>query len=294
MKTRVSFLGVLFGTLLLSGTIILSCNKDDDNGNDGTGDPGDIATENLVAYFPFDGNGNEEINNLEATASSAVSFVAGRRGQAYKGADSAFLLYDLPSGNKLRTLEAFTISMWFYGTPAIDGVAPVPGILQINGTTDPVWGNLCLTQDRMPDAADSLNIKIVFHKEGAIWNNQFVGFSNNKFVENLWFHLVLTYDNVSSKYRVYVNGDSLNLNEGITDRWAAGDDVVPRPPLGDLAFSNATQLVIGGWMQKVIGASTDEWMGYFTGQMDELRIYDKGLTSDEVDSLFEAEVNQLD
>jgi hypothetical protein len=34
-------------------------------------------------------------------------------------------------------------------------------------------------------------------------------------------------------------------------------------------------------------------MGYFQGQMDELRIYDRGLTGDEVKSLFNAEVTQL-
>lgn len=293
MKNKFGFFGVLFGTLLLSGMMITSCSKDDDGKNDGKIDPGTIATSNLVAYFPFEDDGVDEVDGLTPSESPNVSFVNGRRGKAYQGAANAYFLYDLPAGHELRDLQAFTISMWFYGAPAIDGVPPVPGILQIGGTSDPVWGNLCLTQDRMPDAADSLNIKIVFHKEGAVWANQFVGFSNEKFIENMWIHLVFAYNNATSKYMVYVNGDPLELNEGITDRWAAGDDVNPRPALGDLAFSDATQFSIGGWMQKILGASTDEWMGYFTGKMDELRLYDRGLTAAEVKSLFEAEVTQL-
>jgi hypothetical protein len=294
MKNKFGLWGVLFGTLLLCGMTALSCSDDDDEENDGKVDPSTIASANLIAYFPFEDNGTDEITALASTESPNVTYVAGKRGQAYQGAENAYFLYDLPAASKLKTLEAFSISMWFYGTPAIDGVAPVPGIIQINGTSDPTWGNLCLTQDRMPDEADSLNIKMVFHKEGAVWANQFIGFSNNKFIENMWFHIVFTYDNTTSKYMVYVNGDPLDLSEGITDRWAAGDDVDPRPALGNLIFNNATQMSIGGWMQKIIGASTDEWMGYFTGKMDELRIYDRGLTADEVKSLFDAEITQID
>ena len=293
MKNKFGFLKVTFGSMLLMGTLVISCSKDENNNNNGKTDPSTIASENLIAYFPFNGNGKDTIGNMSPAQSPGVTFVAGRRGEAYQGSDNAFFLYNLPSNSKLKDLKAFSIAMWFYGTPAVNEVVPVPGILQINGTSDPVWGNLCLTQDRMDAAVDSLNFKMVFHKEGVPWNNQFVGFPSNKFIKNLWIHLVFTYDNTSSKYRVYVNGEPLTLGAGITDRWAAGEDSVPRPPLGDLAFVDATQLTIGGWWKKAADNGTDEFMGFFTGKMDELRIYDKGLTADEVKSLFDAEVLQL-
>jgi len=285
----------LFAALLfsVSAFTFVACSDDDDNNkDDGKIDPSTIATTNLVAYFPFDTDGKENINAITPTA-VGVTYVAGRRNNAYQGADGAYLLYDLPTGNALRSLTAFSVAMWFYGPPAIDGVAPVPGIMQIGGTTDPTWGNLMLTQDRMADAVDSLNIKMVFHKEGAVWANQFVGFSNSAFIENRWMHIVFAYDNTTSTYMVYVNGAPLTLSEGITKRWAAGDDVSPRPALGDLAFASATQFSIGGWIQRILGNSSDEWMGYFTGKMDELRIYNKGLSATEVKSLYDAEVTQL-
>ena len=293
MKREKLLKSLALGMFILSSIAIVSC-KDDDNGggNGGKIDPSTIATSNLIAYFPFDNNGNDAVGTLTPT-SNGVTYVAGVRNNAYQGADGAYFLYDLPTGSKLKTLKTFTISMWFYGTPAIDGVAPVPGILQINGTSDATWGNMCLTQDRMPAAADSLNIKMVFHKDGADWANQFVGFSNSAFTENYWMHIVFTYDNATSKYLVYVNGTALELNSGITDRWAEDDTHTPRTALGDLAFVDATKMSIGGWMQRVIGASTDEWMGYFTGKMDELRIYDRSLTSTEVQNLFVAEVSQM-
>jgi hypothetical protein len=291
MKTPFKLFGsLLFGTLILGGLSLSSCKDDNTNDpNAGKTDPGTIATSNLISYFSFENNGNDAIGSLTPTESPNITYVTGKRGKAIQGARNGYLLYNLPAANKLKTLKAFSIAMWFYGPPALSDTVPVPGILQIGGTSDPVWGNLCLTQDRMPDAADSLNLKIVFHKDGATWNNQFVGFSKPDFVENKWIHIIYTYDNVNSKYMVYVNGNPLTLDDGISMRYSGPDNT----PLGDLVFADAQKFVIGGWMQKALGLATDEWMGWFTGKMDELRIYDKGLNATEAKALFDAEVTQL-
>jgi hypothetical protein len=295
MKNKFRLIGkFFFGAMLLSGVMFTACkDDDDDNGDDGKTDPSTIAAMNLIAYFPFDENGNDKVGNMTPKASPGVTFVTGRRNKAYQGADNAYLLYDLPTASKLKTLKAFSVAMWFYGPPALNGVDPVPGIMQISGTTDPNWGNFMLTQDRMNDAVDSLQMKIVFRKEGVPWAPQFVGFSKPEIIENRWMHMAITYNNTSSKFAVYINGVALNLPAGTTDRWADGDQANPRPPLGDLSFAGATQFSIGGWIQKIAGVSTDAWMGYFTGKMDELRFYDKGLSSTEVKDLYDAEVTQL-
>jgi len=295
MKNRFFNFSYIFMMFLLGSSVFFfSCSKDSGTDpNEGKIDPATVATTNLVAYFPFESDGVDKISALTPKQMPNVTYVLGKRGNAYQGASNGYYLYDLPAASKLKTLKAFTISMWFYGRPAIDGVAPVPGIIQISGTSEPTWGNLMITQDRMPDVVDSLNIKMVYHKEGAVWANQFVGFSKPAFLENKWIHLVFAYDNVTSKYMVYVNGAALTLDAGITNRWAAGDDVSPRPGLGDLVFNNATQMAIGGWIQRILGASQDEWMGYFTGRIDELRIYDKGLNTTEVTALYNAEITQL-
>lgn len=292
MKKSGNISSALLFIMLFAGLVISSCSKSSNNNNGGKIDPSTIATSNLIAYFPFEDNGNDAISALTPTQSPNVTYVTGQRGKAYQGANGAFFLYDLPAASKLKTLKAFTVAMWFYGAPAPQEVVPVPGILQINGTTDPVWGNMVLTQDRMPATADTLNLKMVFHKEGVAWNNQFVGFANKAFVQNIWLHLAFTYDNATSKYMVYVNGNPLVLADDITIRWADAPEVSPRPPLGDLAFVDATQFAIGGWIKKILGG-TDDFMGNFMGKMDELRIYDKGLTAADVKALFEAEVTQL-
>jgi hypothetical protein len=293
MKTFFKTMQFLFLGALLCGAFMITSCKDDNNGpkDDGKVDPSTIAASNLVAYFPFEDNGTDAVGGLTPTASPNVTYVAGKRDKAYQGADGGYFLYDLPTGNKLKDLKAFSVAMWLYCPPALDGVPPVPAFWQISGTSDPVWGNMILTQDRMPEAADSLNLKIVFHKEGVTWANQFVGFANPALIENKWFHVIFAYDNVTSKYMLYVNGTPLSLSAGITDRFES--DAVPQVPLGDLAFNNATQLSIGGWMEKILGNRNDEWMGYFTGMIDEMRFYDKGLSATEAKALFDAEVTQL-
>jgi hypothetical protein len=60
-----------------------------------------------------------------------------------------------------------------------------------------------------------------------------------------------------------------------------------------MAFVNADVINIGAWRPKSEGTATDAWMGWFVGNLDELRVYDKALTATEVKALYDAEVTQL-
>jgi len=297
MKKMKFFSGIAVAALLL-GTSFTSCKSNDDpDPYAGKTDPTTIATANLVAYFPFNGNGNDTIGLLTPKTKPNVTFTTARRGKGYQGVDNAYFLYDLPTASKLRTLKAFSISMWLKEPQISNDVPPVPMILQIKNDDDLFWGNLSLTQDRMGSTLlpiDSLNLKMVIHKEGVAWNNQFIGFANPAFQAAKWMHIIFEYDNVSSTYNVFVNGAKLTLNAGITNRFAAEKPATGvQPPLGDLVFNKASQIVIGGWLPKILNGATDEWMGWFKGQMDELRIYDRALTTTEAKALYDAEVTVI-
>lgn len=292
MKNKIKFTGaIMFAMVIMMGSILSSCSKDDDNNDDGKIDPGTIATSNLVAYFPFDGDGNEVIASLTPVTATGVTYVTGRRGQAYQGADLAHLLYNLPAASKLKSLTSFSVALWFK-SPLVTG-DPEPIIFQIGKSDDLFWGNLTLALNRLEPTADSLQFKAFFLKTGVPWAGQHVGFSSPEFVINNWMHMVFEYDEVTSKYKIYKNGVQVTTNDGVENRWAAGDDVDPRPPLGPLAFENADVINIGAWRPKSEGTAEDAWMGWFKGNLDELRVYDKALSDTEVTDLFEAEVTQL-
>jgi hypothetical protein len=294
MKMNFKLTGGLFlGALLLGGMTITSCKDDDDNGGDDNGkiDPSTIATSNLVAYFPFDGNGTEKIANLTPSTQASVTYVVGRRGQAYQGAEGAHLLYDLPSASKMKTLTSFSVAMWLK-SPLVTG-DPEPTIFEIGRSDNLTWGNLKIMLNRLSETADSLQLKSYFYKNGATWADQPVPFTSKLFLINTWMHLVFEYDEATSKYMIYKDGVKVVTNDAVENRWAAGDDVSPRPPLGALAFINADKINIGAWRDKTEGTATDAWMGYYMGNIDELRVYDKALTAAEAKNLYDAEVTQL-
>jgi len=292
MKTWFRFSGkILFFGVLLASVMLTSCNGDDDDNGVVKIDPNTIATTNLVAHFPFDGNPNERIANLNPVVQPGVTFVAGRRNQAFQGAINAHLRYNLPVGSPLRTLTSFSISMWLR-SPLVTG-DPTATIFEIGNSADLFWGNLKIHLDRLPATADSLNIRAFFFKNGVPWSGQHTGFSSRIFTVDRWMHMVLQYDEVTSKFTIFHNGVRVTTNPGVEDRWAEGAEVTPRRPLGPLAFVNADVINIGAWRPRTEGAATDPWMGWFRGNIDELRVYSRALTATEVKSLYDAEVSQI-
>lgn len=287
MKKKNFFQVLFLGTALLTGFSLMSCDKDTNNGTDKV-DPSTIATTNLVAYFPFNDNAVETIGSLQPAAQPNVTYVAGRRGKAYQGATGAHLRYTLPSASKLKTLTSFTVAMWIK-SPLVTG-DPEPTIFQIGKADDLFWGNLTLAMNRLDATADSLQFKAFFLKSGAEWSGQHIGYSNTMFQVNQWMHLVFQYDGSTSKFMIYKDGVKVVTNAGVEDRKANpnGDG------LGNLNFSQADVINIGSWRPKSEGDATDAWMGWFLGNLDELRVYDKALTATETKALYDAEVSQIE
>ena len=287
MKNKFNYLRVMSLGILLIGLIgFTSCKKTTDP-NAGKIDPSTIATTDLVAYFPFNGNGTETIASLTPTVTTGVTYVTGQRGQAYQGADLARLLYTLPVGSKLKTLTSFSVALWFK-SPLVAG-DPVPTFFEIGKSDDLTWGNFKLTLNRTSATADSLLFHTFFLKSGVLWSAQTVEYSNKTFAINSWMHLVFEYDATTSKYKIYKNGVHVLAGASVENRYANDQSV----PLGNLAFANADKINIGAWRSKSEGTATDAWMGWFKGNLDEMRVYDKALSDTEVKDLFDAEVTQL-
>ena len=102
-------------------------------------------------------------------------------------------------------------------------------------------------------------------------------------------HLIFEYDAVTSKYKIYKDGVQVVTNAGVEDRKTGETG----GPLGALAFANADKINIGSWRPKSEGTATEAWMGWFMGNLDELRVYDKALTATEAKALYDAEVTMI-
>ena len=254
-----------------------------------------LKTSNLVAYFPFDGSGIEKITGLTPTkTTSAVSFATGQKGQAYVGDSLAYMLYNLPSTSKLLVMHGFTISCWLYAPEIPTTWAPVGLIFQINGTSDPVWGNFSFSQKEV--SADSLNLHWQFFDTLATWNHQHIVYSCPSFPTSTWFYLTASYDSATSMFNIYVKGQKISLPTSTSMRYN-NDPTTGGTALGSLDFHAGTQMVIGTWWDLATGGATvgtaNPWMDYFKGKIDELRIYNRALTDAEVSTLYNEEVETM-
>ncbi|MFO7573825.1 MAG: LamG-like jellyroll fold domain-containing protein [Bacteroidales bacterium] len=309
MKNKFRFYVVyILGMMLIGGLALTSCDGDDDDDiiDDGKIDPSTIATNNLIHHWSFEDSPADEISG-RGTATGNVTYVEGRRGLAYQGAEGAYITWDVDFADRLAQLNAFSLAMWMRA-PRVAGGPPM--IFQVTGTE--FLGSLAFFQENAPEdnTVDSLELKAFFTKSDAQDKDNNPGWighdwrrANEAFVADLWFHIVTNYDPATSTAKVYVNGDYLftttgAYNDEVRYQGDPGDIGNPneQPLLGDLnlALLDANNKgIIGAWANRRLGTAEDDWMKEYLGQLDELRFYDKALSDDEVADLYEAEVTQL-
>jgi hypothetical protein len=263
--------------LAFTSTTFIACDNGDDDDTNKVPKPEQIATDSLVAYFPFDGDAVDKVSSLTPTASPNVTYKTGRRNNCYQGATDAYVLYDLAATSKLATMtKGFTIGCWL-NAPKVFGT-PVPKIFEIGNSENLYWGNICWMQERYPEAADSCYFK--FHLQatsGEVWATN----TAPELIAGRWAYYVITYDGTASTLKIYKDGALVSKLDYQFDN------------TGDLLFLNPTKMIIGGWLNKVIAAATDEWMGWFEGNIDELRIYDKPFSAARAKNLYDAEVSVM-
>lgn len=294
MKIELKKFGKYFlGAMLLSTVVFTACkdDDDDDNGGDGKTDPSTIAAANLVAYFPFEAEGEavQKANNTITFSKKvgAATFVTGRRGKAYQGnATESYLEYNLAAGNPLLTLDEFTLSAWIKTPVTTSGAAK---IFAVNGG-DGFMGNLTLMQESQA-LGDSVDMKVyLFDSESPEWKGQDIRTQKTAFLNDKWFHIVALYRKSTSTIELYSNG--VFVAESI--RYAGPLPAQGEQPLlGPIKLgSDMSKIHFGAWPQQIAG-TPESWMTYYKGLLDEFRIYNKALTEAEIKDLYDAEVSQI-
>ncbi|MFC4993739.1 LamG domain-containing protein [Rubritalea tangerina] len=239
-------------------------------------------TSGLVAYYNFDQAGAAGLVNHAPGASGTdaswtnapVNGSTGFTGNATFNpgngiSDRSSLLVgnainfvDGDGGNTIRVLlpfssadlgQSFSISMWHYLAPGVDNLSNRYQAIEAANNYDVSWGT---------DSSYSSNADYVGYAETAK-GTELLGI-----LEETWNHVVLQYDLTSnSTLNVYVNG---TLRDTVTDT------------SGTFSF---TGLHLGGSRDGSVAAIGDrDW----DGMMDEVALWDRSLTSDEVTSLYNA------
>ena len=285
--------------MVFLGTVIVSCGDDDSSSLPPIGgydNAGQVGASDLVAYWPMEGNGKESISSTAPSNTVGASYEAGAKGQGLK-LTNGYLAY--PSISALSTsMASMSVSLWAKvtnnGGEGADGHA---SMLFSLGRENEWGGNMNLMAETGWRAAanDTLVMKglaIIKNEDGGA-NFQDIINSTNPSADDiaaghvahanknggLWAHYVMTWDATTANFRIYANGVKIS-----NPVWESrnGGNALP------LNFFTPTRPVIGTFWTVPFG-SPEPWQQPMNGNIDEIRVWKKALSSSDINSLYELE-----
>lgn len=237
----------------------------------------DIEPASLVAYYPFNSNLADSLSGATGVG-AGTSFTKGLTGQGLKGADKSYVLYDTPAG--IKSSKSFTASVWVNmpqntsATGLIDLQNDQPGGAGF-------WGSLAIFFDNGGTSSTGVLKVHAFNKSGS--STGIDGWEGGYTVAdpwNTWINVTVTFDADASTIYVYYNGA------------LAGKNTVTG--FAPLDWTNAKKLVFGTLQFQTTPSLTantgaQDWAGYVTGTLDQIRFYNKSLSASQVLALYNLE-----
>jgi hypothetical protein len=229
----------------------------------------EIAPANLVGYWSFNGSYADSVSGAAGT-NTGTSFTTGIKGQAMKGALNSYVLFT--PGTAITGMSSFTITYW------VNSPAPSSGIIGLVNLakTDGFWANINMFFENGSTATNGKFRANIHNGTSDTW----LAKDDILNLFDVWTNLALSYNATTSTLKLYKDGSM------IASSTAAG--------FGPLAFSNIGKLVFGcvhfqTTPSQTSATGTQPWASYLTGQLDEVRIYNKALSDVEVNSLVKLE-----
>ncbi len=217
--------------------------------------------EGLVAYYPFNGNTNDESGNRNNPSAASITFAADRFGSknsacSFNGRSSYIRIPDRPS---LHFKKGFSISVWVMANGFYEGKCHGNRIL-MKGDVDYLKGSYMLTFD---DNRSSNGNNCYSDRTDKARQSFYAAYAspvtNDYVVPGKWYLLTYTYDGTNAL--LYVN---CKLQaKGIIKNYD---------------FSNSYDLFLG----KMNNSQYPYW---FNGLLDEIRLYNRPLTNNEISAL---------
>ncbi|MFC2083650.1 LamG-like jellyroll fold domain-containing protein [Bacteroidota bacterium] len=210
-----------------------------------------ILDTNLVAYYPFNGNTNDESGNNHNGISHGITYGIDRIGIDSSAAyfnGSAWI--ELPDDIRFQPLKNASISYWLKTSQG----SRFDIFNQRIGNFSPSYYNFGMIYNYPINGKKRLE----FNYPG--YHPNLGGEDNYPIYENVdnneWQHFVFVKESSQGKYSIYINGELYS------------EDI-----LGDVDFD------VNGHL--IIGKSYNDY-GFYTGLIDDIRIYNRALTHDEI------------
>ena len=264
-----------------------------------------------AAYWAFEGNGNDATGAFNASSSTGVTYVSGRNTTAGQAAsfNGATSIMEVPGADAFLNNKDFTLSFWVKADGSntkgnfVLGLGAWKGF-QFEIAGDWSWVKLASQYDEGSGKSDS---------EDNWWpgngqtkdNGGWQGWTFNKDVsgaggvgaifKDKWTHVVCTYASATKVATMYVNGEKVKSHD--FNLWPAGDlkaGIVGVKYAGNPAPAN--NLAFGFIQAAGNRVITDTWAdpsdpanNHFKGLLDDVRIFKKTITADEVSKIYNSE-----
>ncbi|MBZ5857550.1 LamG domain-containing protein [Flavihumibacter profundi] len=214
----------------------------------------------LLAYFPFNGNsGDSSGNGNNGTVEGAI-LTSDRFGKANSaflfGANKTIKIYN-PS-SELNLTSSFTISSWFKA----DALATTYNASMLLSKHDGDFGNDGWAYGIL-NPNHNLTSQVVFFYANDPYNTNTNPPNSGIVTTNTWYNFIVSYSLPNKKLNYYLNGN-LIMSKSIEYN----------------TIANSRPITIG-YQFSTLGTYLD----YFTGTIDEIRIYNRTVTDQEVQYL---------
>jgi len=226
-----------------------------------------VAASSLVGYWAFDGSLIDSVSGQLAIGTN-TSFGTGTKQQALQTGATGYALFT--PGTAITGMHSYTISYWVNAPVNANGIA---GTVNFSNNSN-FWGNIDQFFENGSSAA-AATFKV--HVTNGNGNEHWVVKTGIPNAFNKWTHMATSFDSATKTFKFYVNGSEV----------ASEVDAA----FGNLQFANYGKLVFGTVQFMTTPSLTSShgaegWAGFLNGLMDEVKIYKKALTSDEVLALY--------
>jgi hypothetical protein len=273
---------------------------------------GTFAPAGAIAHWNFENNADDQVGSYDASAEIAVTYTDSRNAAAGKAAtfDGDASIIEVPNGDQLINTQNFTLSFWVKTNSTHDAGHFVIGLGAFKGLQFEMFGGYDGAKFAISyELADGTTASedMWFPSDATMKDNGgFQGWDFAKAIpaadmiamlKDKWLNVVYTYDGVDRKGTLYYNGEKMKSFD--FDLWP--DDDVKRGVVGMKWGGDGVEVVnelAFGFIQSRAGTlwDTETWGGYdfptanhFKGQLDDIRIYHKAITANEVLLMYNSE-----
>lgn len=239
------------------------------------------AEPQLVLHYAFDDD--PELFVLDSSPSGAIGEVRGAKASASGMVGQALVLepesatddrcIDVGSP-QLVSVQEYTLMAWVRPS-TISGYDPLR--MEVLEKTDSYWLNFRNVNDKSENGLPVVRCGSLFDTptESDVWI-----FADTPFglPANQWYHLACTWDGF--EFEIYVDGQPA---QAVT--WWRGRDIRP-VPAGSTVVQNTEPLTVGCKND----VENTEYVGQWQGSLDEVRIFDRALTQNDIYTLFATDV----